>query len=248
MGEASASPFPIGGDMINFMRFGVLCTNTLIVCLFLYATSVFASDPDATNRTIVVNEDGVVVDVINDGTFERLAVDANITNIETTVEVRPGTFIAEPAVDSGSSSDLNIDGSSTPVVFNIVPNSGKKFFVHRVIIVIQDQGISFLKFGGITGGLTNGVAVEVQEGGESIRDIGAFGNIKLNSQFSFGGGGISLTSASTDLFQVTFDIAAVGTAFELVDSDSDFLRFTVNDNLTTIDQFKIVAQGYEVDE
>lgn len=198
---------------------------------------------DDTHNITLYDEAGNQVNVILSNGIYRLAVDAKVTGRE---NIRPGTFLGELAVDSGSSDDLNVDGSVTPVVFNVVANTGKRFFIHRLILVMEDQNINFQKFGGIAGGITNGLDIEVKEGGQPIRSLG--GPIKLNAQFAFAGSGIAITASATDLMQVTFDVAARGTTLELVDSDSDFFRITVNDDLTPIDVFKVVAQGFEVSE
>lgn len=168
--------------------------------------------------------------------------------IRSILNPRPGKYFSKAAVDSGASSDLNADGSTTPIAFNVVASTGKKFFIHEIVIIMEDQNINYQKFGGIAGGLTNGLDVEVKEGGEAARDVTAFGAVKNNAQFGLAGSGLQLTASSTDLLVVDFNIAGRGTTFELVDSNSDFFRVTVNDDLTAIDNFKVVAQGYEVSE
>jgi len=160
---------------------------------------------------------------------------------------RPGTFVNKLAVDSGASPDLTVDGSVTPVEFNVVASTGKIFYVRELAIILQDNSMNYTKFGGRTA-LTNGLSVEVKEGGEAVRDI-PIGSIKTNAGFALAGAGVQLTSANTDLLVVLFNIwSKTGTSFKLVDSDSDFFRVTVNDDLTSLDNFTVVVEGYEVDE
>jgi len=169
--------------------------------------------------------------------------------VDSSINLRPGKYRSAAVVESGGSSDLNVDGSVTPVEFNVVPNSGKIFFITEISVILEDQSMNYTKFGGITGGLTNGLGIEVKEGGEALRNIAAFGSIKTNAGFALGGGGIQLTSSNTDIFVVVYTLLTKSqTSFKLADSDGDFFRVTVNDVLTTIDNFKVITFGHEVDE
>jgi len=169
--------------------------------------------------------------------------------VDSSINLRPGIYRSAAAVDGGASSDLNVDGSVTPVEFNVVPNTGKIFFITEIALIMEDQAMNYTKFGGITGGLANGIGVEVKEGGETVRDIAIAGSIKTNAGFALAGGGIELSSSNTDLFVAIYNIVGKSkTSFKLVDSDGDFFRVTVNDDLRPIDNFKVIVYGHEVDE
>lgn len=227
------------------MRFGFLYANTIILCLFLYATGVFASDSDATNRSIIVDpDDGTAADVITVDSVKRLAVDAQLSGIEASIDPRPGRFFAK-FVENAGSKDLNVDGSVTPVIFLAVPDTGKKLFVHTISLVLEDASINFIKFGGIPA-LTNGVDIKLKEGGLAEVSVG---NFKKNSDFYVFGNDIVLESASTDVLRVLAEIKTnSGTTFQLADANSEFFKIIVNDDLTSINRFNMLIRGFEVDE
>ena len=146
--------------------------------------------------------------------------------------------------DSGSP-DLNVDGSSTPVEFLVEPTTGKIFYVYSVSIVIEDNAINFTKFGGITA-LTNGLDFKVTENGLSEVTLT---NIKTNGEFYTFANNVILESASIDILVAHINIKqSTGTSIKLIDSNSDNLKIVINDDLTSINKFQVVARGYEVDE
>ena len=174
---------------------------------------------------------------------DRLKVDAEVVIM---AEPRPGKRIAEFLKESGGSPDLNIDGSSTPVTFSAAPPTGKKWFIHSISLVMEDASINFTKFGGITGGLTNGLEVKVKEGGLAEALLG---NFKRNGDFFIFTTGVKLESASLDILTIEVNIKVeTGTTFELADANSEIFKAIVNDDLTTIGKFNILIRGFEEDE
>lgn len=169
--------------------------------------------------------------------INRLAVDTLKVN-------RPGAFYGIQALN-GSSPDLNVDGSVTPVNFDIVANSGKKYIIKRIIITMIDESINFDKFAGISA-LTNGIDLKTKEGGLAERSLGD--SIQTNADFYKGGLSVLLESSTTDILTLVFEFNSVDTSLILTDSASDYFRITVNDDLTSINTFVVRAQGYEVDE
>ena len=162
------------------------------------------------------------------------------------ISPRPGDFRSAFVVDSSGSNELNINGS-TPVEFNVVPNTGKIYVVQTLVLTIIDTGIKFNKFGGIAA-LSNGVKIEFQEGGNSIIGLAESPFVR-NSQFYEGGLSPEIQTEETDIFIAMFNFAVqAGTTLELADARSDFVRVTVQDNLTSLSNFKMIVHGYEVDE
>jgi hypothetical protein len=157
----------------------------------------------------------------------------------------PGPFFNE-FLENGGSSDLNVDGSSTPVDFTLSPPSGKIYHIHKVLIGIEDTSINHDKFGGITGGLTNGILFKVKENGTE-RDLIPVA-LKKNAGFYVVAFDVTISSSTTDILVARWDFSDSGTTLKLQDSTSDYLKLTVQDDLTTITQFKVLVQGYEVTE
>lgn len=177
---------------------------------------------------------------------DHIRVGATITG-QDDVLIRPGPFRTAFAVDSVSSRDMNVDGSITPVVFEIKPSSGKKYVITSLVFTIVDKSIRFLKFGGLPT-LANGFKFEVKEGGLPVGEIPQ-SPIKDNLTFYEGGLRTFIQSEETDVLTAIFNAKEqASTALILIDADSDFIRVTIQDDLTGLDSFKLVSHGYEVDE
>ena len=148
-------------------------------------------------------------------------------------------------LENGGSSDMVVDGSSTPVDFIGSPPTGKKWFIKSIHIIIEDSNINFSKFGGV-GSLTNGVDFFVTEDGQSER---ALASIKRNGQFYSFANDVEIQSAATDILIARINLGVnAGTTFSLTNSNAEQLKATVNDDLTGLDVFNILMQGFEVDE
>ena len=153
-----------------------------------------------------------------------------------------GVPIREFAMN-GSSIDLNVDGSVTPVDFTVEAPSGKIWYIHRVTILIEDIGTSFARFGGITS-LTNGVDFKISQNGLSEELLG---NIKKNSEFYLFSKNIISESSTTDLLVIHIDIKELsGSVFILNETLNDIFTVTINDNLTGLNTFRVLLNGYEV--
>ncbi len=164
--------------------------------------------------------------------------------VEQTDTARPGKQFIQFLENVGSKI-MNVDGSVTPVTFTAAPPTGKTWFVHTITLVIEDGAIQFPKFGGINA-LTNGLDIKVKESGLAEETLA---NIKKNSEFYTFASGITIESAGVDLLIIHFRIKInSGTTFQLTDSNSEFFKAIVNDDLTSIDNFNMLIRGYEVDE
>ena len=158
---------------------------------------------------------------------------------------RPGLLVDEFLKDSGGSSDMNQDGSSTPITFTAQPPSGFKWFIYSVDIIIEDSSINFVKFGGRSS-LTNGLEILATEGGKPERSFGIF---QQNGDFHEFTHDVSLESSVTDFFRAHKNLEKEGgTTFEIASSRSENVKVIVNDNLTTITRARILVRGYEISE
>lgn len=173
----------------------------------------------------------------------RLKVDALLSENDT--QLYKGKYISVKIKNAGSP-DMNIDGSSTPVAFTAGPGSGKKWYVTRMLLTIEDENISHTKFGGIAGGLTNGVDIKITENGTE-RDL-ATSIIKTNTAFYQLCYDINIESAVTDILAMRWTFLKGGTSLQFKNTTSDNLKIIINDNLTSLISFQAIIQGYEVDE
>ena len=159
-----------------------------------------------------------------------------------------GLFVSE-LLRNSTSIDMNVDGSSTPVLFTAGPPAGKKWFISRIIISITDTGMTWQKFGGILGALTNGVDLEYQSEGTTYDLLDGI-SIKQNSDWTGFCYDASLAEGpgTLDMFRVRWTFSKSGTFLVLKNDDSDVFTCTVNDDLEDLTEYKTLIQGYEVDE
>jgi hypothetical protein len=161
---------------------------------------------------------------------------------------KKGVFVSRHVFNSGESPThtMNVDGSSTPVVFSVGPASGKRWYITRLIMVLEDVAMNWNKFGGITA-LTNGVSIDYDDTGSNINLLDIH-DIKTNQQFTHWAYDAEINSGSTDVLRVRWTFDKSGTALQMNNANSDTFNITVNDDLTGLITFIGVIQGYEVDE
>lgn len=139
---------------------------------------------------------------------------------------------------NGSSESLAVNGSVTPVNFDFTPASGETWYIETIGFFLQDNGTtSPTNFGSISGGLTNGVDVIIKSKGVEY----TFTNLKTNIDLAMCFRDNYFVPGTAGLFE-TNDIAISETILRnpvvLQNSTSDFIRFRIQDNLTSLDQFR----------
>lgn len=160
-------------------------------------------------------------------------------------------------IDSASTIDMTIDGSSTSIDFAIEAVSEHDIFIKYISVVIGDAGSPALnKFGSLSA-LTNGVTWSwfTQSNGNYELHEG----IKTNLEFIRIGGDTAGIGTGTDAFLA--DVSGGGTeksylpnidlketfgmpyGLRLKKGTKDKLIFTVNDDLTGLTTFNIVGYG-----
>lgn len=143
---------------------------------------------------------------------------------------------------SGGSADMNVDGSVTPVKFQAVPTVPVS--LERLCVQIVDGGISPTKFAGLTA-LTNGIEVLiVTAAGATVIDFLDGETIKKNADWTFLAGTDNPIDAAAgdDQLQVRWTVSkGLGAPLEL--NSDRIIQMTVQDNLTEITEFRILAQG-----
>lgn len=147
-------------------------------------------------------------------------------------------------VRNGASADMNVDGSVTPVHFDYVAVNDR--YVDRCNFVIIDGGITPIKFGGISGGLTNGVLVRVVDSDDAtVLDFLEGETIKKNADWDFlaGTDNIIENAAGDDHMCIRWTLSKGMRGKPMYLPIGWKLRFTVQDDLTPITQFRIMVQG-----
>jgi hypothetical protein len=127
---------------------------------------------------------------------------------------------------NGASDDMNVNGSVTPVSFSFTPSSGEIWYVDKVSIFLSDNDLNENdKFGKITA-LTNGLQLQIQSKGISLEIANIKDNIDMNLIFENNG-----VSSPSNVFA---GIIRFNPQIILLASNSDFIRFRVRDNLTSV--------------
>ena len=148
-----------------------------------------------------------------------------------------------------SSREMNVDGSSTPVVFSISPLAVQSGDIVRAICSITDNSdMDFETFGGISA-LTKGLVLRINNGDGTFRNISNFKtngdieNYAFDSRFEENnGGGVRSFSA-----RLTWaGPSKHGVAIRLDGSLSESLELLVQDDLTALSSMRWIAQGSEL--
>jgi hypothetical protein len=169
-----------------------------------------------------------------DSTEQRLQTESrlapgSVVNIGTGVPANPGDLVISFLLNSASPNML-VDGGTSPVVFSYYPPTGKIVSIQEVLLVFtaddfEFDGASF----GPNAKLTNGIKFETIIDGVTT-DIF---DIYQNEDFLRVPGRIPLVNNTgpKDVLACSFQF---GGLLKLIQTDGDYLKITVQDNLTSI--------------
>jgi hypothetical protein len=159
---------------------------------------------------------------------------------------------------TAGSNDMRVDGSTTPVHFDIRAVTDYDLYIGSMSVIIADASATLQKFGNLTA-LTNGMKLEwiTQDFGERVLHEG----VKTNLEFMRLGGGQPAIGTGSDAFKADLSGGGADAYLPFVDfsaiyglpwgirlrkGTTDCLRWTVQDDLSTgIDQFDVIAYGIE---
>lgn len=153
---------------------------------------------------------------------------------------------------SVASTNMNVNGSVTPQIFGIRNPTGVdiplKFDIVRLMFICLTGGTTDLsKFGDITGGLTRGVVVRRVDGStQNIFNAKTNGDLH-NLMYDFHLEEAKGNAPDGFIGRMTFGGQSKMGAVIRIGSDED-LQIIIQDDLTSLDQFSIIAQGSQVVE
>lgn len=180
---------------------------------------------------------------------------ANRPDITSAIITAP---FSEAFVDSSGSSDMLVDGSTTPIDFNIQASDEFDLFITSISVFIQDQNATLALFGALPA-LTNGVQFGYFTdvfGEQIIQD-----EIKTNLDFirlgqrtpPIGGGTTAfradVTGAGADSYLPLIDISEtfdMTSGLRLRKGTNDRIFFKIRDNVSTMDTFNIRGYGQKL--
>jgi hypothetical protein len=158
----------------------------------------------------------------------------------------------------GLNADMNVNGSGTPQKFQLKAPAGKSIHISRLIWEIQDGPIDYRFWFGNGAALTNGCTVEVVDT-DLVTVVQGFesqasdsGVLKKTIDFAH------LASQDLSILQSTLnptdpDVMVIRwslfkAGYSPVLRAGQALQFTINDNLTGMDVFRVTAQGRIFDD
>lgn len=152
-------------------------------------------------------------------------------------------FPARPYCLNGSSRNMVVDGSVTPVAFTIAPAAGTVLNMDELILNAVGTGTISLptEFWSFAG-LTNGIGSEMRINGVTITQAGLIKNNFDLFQF-IGADFVGKTLGSRNIVRGGFNISP---PFSLNGNRGDYFKLTINDNLTTagvIENFNVSLRG-----
>lgn len=146
--------------------------------------------------------------------------------------------------DSSDSIDMNVNGSVTPVNFDINGEATGPVEIYHIVLAITDASITTTAFGGIVGGITNGITMKFfDSNGVVLFDPFDGASVKNNRGFLAPSGGETLAEPASgdDFLIIPFDFAAEGGAILL--DPTDYIRITISDDITGLSFFRAMAHG-----
>ena len=150
--------------------------------------------------------------------------------------------------------NMNVDGSVTPVVFTILPlnlsPTSNQWDIVRMIFAIQDgSSMDSSMFGSIAGGITNGIVVRQKNG-----FFQNYFNVKTNGDFALRAYDIAFDDRASPQGEYFFRSrrtfggqSKTGVTIRLAGEDDDEFQVIIQDDLTGLDNFSVTAQGHVVE-
>lgn len=154
--------------------------------------------------------------------------------------------------ESGGASDMNVDGSVTPVEFSLVAIEGVTRFCTGVRFLFNGVNLEmdtndFRRFGSATSvgaPLPNGVLFSIEQGGITTQFFET-PIVRMGNFFDFSDAFLNLPNSITTTedflrFDFDFDQPVV-----LPPDTVDRISVTVADDLSPLSLFKVIARGYQ---
>lgn len=158
-----------------------------------------------------------------------------------------GSLYIVNALNAGSA-NLRVNGSVTPVVFTVPPDSTRSFFITELRFYGGGNGIKFEQFLAQNVVLTKGLLINIKENDVMTTMPLLKTTEDIKNKFSFGGAdnfSIDIQSGG-DQFVASFipqgaiELKPVGTFVT-----DDYIKITVQDNLTSVaSEFEFIVIGY----
>lgn len=151
---------------------------------------------------------------------------------------------------SGGNADMAVDGSVTPVAFSLANNPSYDntfdYFITEIILDGIDNGVKLKNFMALNSPLTTGITWSVQSDEEIVGDLITIKSTRDIKRFaSLGGWELDIEAGGDDVkstrqYGLTPIVVRAAGTFPT----DDTFEVTVNDDLSSVDEFKIILRGF----
>jgi len=218
-------------------------------------TTILSADPSIGDLTITVTAttgfvNGAYIGIFSRGGlfsfFHQIGAPAgNVITLDRPVDF---DFATGDAVIA-SSAEMNVDGSATTQIYQIGPVTGHEVDITRVMGYLQDGTVmDDAKFGGLTA-LTNGVVLRKNDGVGGYQNLW---NVKTNGQIRLLCFDANYSDkAPAGSYGLNFRNTYAGPSKHGVTirlTDGETLEVLIQDSLTGLESFKMMAQGHIVED
>lgn len=155
--------------------------------------------------------------------------------IATELGVVPRLLPKYLATVPGASIEMAVNGSVTPIQFDLVPGSAEIWRVARLVLQIVAPTAASPELFGSLAALTNGLLIEVRNAGGVLIDLTAGAPIKANLDLALGWS----TSIADTIVGAEWLFAS---PLRIEGGLGEFLRLTVQDNLSTLTRMRLLAE------
>ena len=157
----------------------------------------------------------------------------------------PGQHVYELVEDSGATVSMAVDGSVVPVNYEYEVPNNQDVIINRINFLIIDAGIVPTDFGGINGGVTNGIIIQAIDADGSTILISFINgmSIKSNAEFHLLAGTDVFRDSGPgeDILDVSWVLSETGRGLFLTAGQR--LRIIIQDDLTGLTDFRAMVQG-----
>lgn len=180
---------------------------------------------------------------------DKRLVTVGVSGEVTTIPGEVGDLYINNACDALGSCSLLVDGSVTPVLYDIPLDTEKDVFISELRFYAGGAGIGFGDFLSQNGLLPNGILVEIKSDNQLLTLPTIHGTEDFKNKFAFGSASnfsIHVTAGLDQilavlLFETPFPLRKIGTFTE-----DDYIKISVQDDLDAgIAELGFIARGFK---
>jgi len=153
--------------------------------------------------------------------------------------------------DGSGDTNMNVDGSSTPVIFRVKPDVGEALNLSRIMIYVQDSGtMDAVKWGnGIV--MSTGIEFRQKQGstttnilGFNVLSSGEMTSVCHDITHEKFGSGDEFISWRWTFTKAGLFLKTQGSGRRTSEGEGDEFQVVINDNFSGLEAMYVMAQGY----